>query len=100
MIIIDAPIEWDPKYGPSCHLMSDIVGDEGTAELVAFARKIGLKTQWIQKKGTAYEHFDTFRSMTQAALDAGAKLVDRRTFVGVIKSKKAVASERIAQKPA
>jgi hypothetical protein len=54
------------------HLMSDLPGDEGTVELIAFARRLGLNPSWIQKKGTVLEHFDVTEPKRQQALRAGA----------------------------
>jgi hypothetical protein len=61
----------------SCHMMSTLEGEEGTAELVAFAKRIGLKPEWIQKPGTTHEHFDLTERRRAAALKAGAHEVWR-----------------------
>lgn len=54
------------------HLVSDLPGEEGTAELVAFAKRIGLNPAWIQSRGKPTEHFDVTEAKRQAALRAGA----------------------------
>jgi hypothetical protein len=89
MLIFDDPKIWDPKYGPSSHLMSTIPGEEGTKELKAFAKKIGLNPAWIQKEGTRKEHFDIFKSMINKAIQAGAKQVSSHELVRAIRIKAA-----------
>lgn len=48
-----------------CHLMSDV----DDAELVAFAKRIGLK---LQDAGTFTSHFDVTEPKRRAAVKAGA----------------------------
>jgi hypothetical protein len=60
-----------PKF--SCHMWSDLSGEAGTRELVAFARKLGLRPDWIQKAGTVHEHFDLVPAKRLKAIAAGAK---------------------------
>ena len=50
------------RLGRSSHLVSDLPGEAGTAELVAFARGIGMRATWLQKAGTPHEHFDVFEA--------------------------------------
>ena len=42
-------------------------------ELVAFARKLGLRREWIQHEGTHREHFDVTSMVRRKALDYGAQ---------------------------
>jgi hypothetical protein len=62
MVYIDTPfdIPRDHPTAPRCflghksaHLMAD-----SEAELVAYARKIGMRESWIQRRGTPMVHFD------------------------------------------
>lgn len=56
-VYIDEFRDYGRRIGVSgpfwCHMMAD-----SHDELVAFARSIGFKDQWIQKPGTAWEHYD------------------------------------------
>lgn len=49
------------------HLMADT-----TEELLAFAAALGLNPRWIQKAGTALEHFDVTEPKRDQALRLGA----------------------------
>lgn len=49
------------------HLMADT-----HAELLAFARELGLNPRWIQRAGTPLEHFDVTEPKRQQALRLGA----------------------------
>lgn len=49
------------------HLTADT-----SAELRAFAARLGLRPQWIQYPGTWKEHFDVIESKRQLALKYGA----------------------------
>lgn len=52
------------------HLMAD-----STEELVAFALRLGMRREWIQKPGTAMEHFDLTDSKRTLALRLGARSI-------------------------
>ena len=61
-IYIDTPfdIPTDHPTAPRCfrgrqsaHLMADT-----EAELIAYAKSVGMRKSWIQKRGTACVHFD------------------------------------------
>lgn len=54
------------------HLMSDLPGAEGTAELVAFASRLGQRRAWIQYEGTWKEHFDLTEPKRWQAIGLGA----------------------------
>src|SRR5579859_1711470 len=60
------------------HLFSDLLGRDGTRELVAFAARFGLRAEWIQYAGTYREHFDVREDMGQQMLAAGARLATNR----------------------
>lgn len=78
----------DGKPLRAAHLLSGGVGADGRAELVAFATLIGMKAKWIQKRGTAHEHFDLFGGRIQQAVDAGAIRIDRKRLVQIIRHKR------------
>jgi len=59
-----------------CHMMAD-----STDELVAMATRIGVNSKWIQKPGTAYEHFDISLGKRKLAVSAGAVEVTRKELV-------------------
>lgn len=54
------------------HLMSDLPGQDGTDELIAFARRLGLNPAWIQHEGKPIEHFDLTEPKRQQAIRLGA----------------------------
>lgn len=87
MICFDNPIVWKESLGPSSHLISDLPGEEGTAELVAFAERIGLRRRYLQSRGTRHEHFDIWGIKIQRALEAGALQIDKRRIVEIFRKK-------------
>ena len=56
-----------------CHLTAD-----STEELVAFARKLGLRPAWIQYPGTWKENFDVTQGKRAQAVRLGAVEVSSR----------------------
>lgn len=68
----------------TAHMLSTLHGAEGTAELVAFALRIGMRREWIQYEGTHQEHFDLMGVKCDEAQQAGA-VVARIGFVLVAK---------------
>ncbi|KRA29879.1 MULTISPECIES: DUF4031 domain-containing protein [unclassified Nocardioides] len=75
MIYIDdmqRPAQVGPVEGVWSHLLSDLPGEAGTAELLAFAERLGIDARWIQNAGTATEHFDVREPTRQRALALGA----------------------------
>lgn len=95
MICMDPPMT---HYVPALrreavcvHLFSDRTGAEGTAELVAFAERLGLKRRWIQHEGTYKEHFDVMgRARIDAAIALGATALKRADAVAVWRQKRTV----------
>jgi len=57
--------------------MSHMVADT-TEELVAMAALIGVQPKWIQRAGTAREHFDIAQSKREIALANGAVAITLR----------------------
>lgn len=89
MIVMDPPRP-DTFRGrkiTTAHLVSTLLGAEGTAELVAFAKRIGMKEAWIQHRGEPHEHFDLMGSKCDAAVEAGAT-VDKYALVNAIRAKR------------
>lgn len=66
-----------------CHLTAD-----STEELVSFARKIGMKPQWIQHAGTWKEHFDVTETRRFKAVEHGAVEIGYRDTITFLQAKK------------
>lgn len=64
-----------------CHLFADT-----TAELHAFAEKIGLRMLWFQDK--RYPHYDLTPSRKRQALAAGAEQITTRDWIRRCRSAK------------
>ncbi|MFO0645783.1 MAG: DUF4031 domain-containing protein [Polyangiales bacterium] len=96
MIVIDEARDWggafNRRWGPSAHLVSDLPGEEGTRELVAFARSLGIPAVAIQHAGRYSEHFDLAGPWLEAARQAGAQLVDRYQLVAILRRKRSGAT--------
>ncbi len=93
VICFDHPQNWPRRQGlpPGlcAHLVSDLHGDEGTRELIAFGARLGMKERWLQSRGTYREHFDLFGKHVEEARAAGAVELGRREFVGILRAKRA-----------
>lgn len=98
MIVIDTALDWggafNRRWGPSAHLMSDLFGDEGTRELVAFAEALGIPPMALQHPGTSREHFDLAGPWLEAARAAGATAIDHYQLVAILKAKRARGAPR------
>lgn len=66
-----------------CHMMADT-----TEELLAMAQEIGVDPKWIQKPGTAYEHFDISKQKRAMAVSCGAVEVTSRDLGRMILARK------------
>jgi hypothetical protein len=65
-----------------CHMMADT-----SDELMFMARKLGLRIDWLQKAGTAQEHFDVSLTKRAEAVRNGAQEVTRRELGRLILKK-------------
>lgn len=80
------------RFKQHTHMSSDLPGEAGTAELLAFGRRIGLKAVWLQNRGEPKEHFDVFDGAIERARAAGAVEVSNAEFIErVVKAKRAAA---------
>ncbi|MFM9974514.1 MAG: DUF4031 domain-containing protein [Beijerinckiaceae bacterium] len=68
-----------------CHMVADT-----PEELFAMADRIGVDRKWIQKKGTAYEHFDISKGARSKAVSSGAIEVTSREIGRMIAARKKV----------
>jgi hypothetical protein len=96
VILIDtpSPVRFR-RFKRFSHCMSDLPGVDGTAELMAFGRRIGLKAEWIQKMGSETEHFDLFDGAIDRALAAGAvEVAPRELITRVVQPKRAARRHR------
>lgn len=66
-----------------CHMIAD-----DTAELLAMADRIGVQRKWLQKAGTAHEHFDVCLTKRQAAVAAGAVEVSMMGLGRIIRNRR------------
>jgi len=57
-------------------------------ELMDMVAKLVLHPGWIQKQGTAEEHFDVCMSKRKDAIRLGAKEINRQQLVAVIQGKR------------
>jgi hypothetical protein len=71
------------------HMLSDLPGAEGTAELLAAARACGMPTRFIQYPGTYREHFDIHGPMVDILLARGARMVTNREVGLLLRSRRA-----------
>ena len=65
-----------------CHMVAD-----STDELLDMADKIGVARKWLQRPGTAHEHFDIAMSKRRLAVEAGAIEIDRRRLYEILRAK-------------
>jgi hypothetical protein len=72
-----------------CHMVAD-----DRVELLTMADAIDVQRKWIQKFGTAEEHFDICKSKRAKAVMLGAIEVTQREMVRIIKSKRLKSSKR------
>jgi hypothetical protein len=89
MIVMDPP-RFDTFRGKritTAHLVSTLPGAEGTAELVAFAKSIGMLERWIQYRGEPKEHFDLMGNRCERAVKLGA-VVSRLLVGATIRAKR------------
>jgi pyruvoyl-dependent arginine decarboxylase (PvlArgDC) len=78
-----------------CHMMAD-----STDELLTMADKIGVARKWLQKSGTAYEHFDIAKTKRADAVALGAVEVTSR-YLGrmILQRKKTATRAALESKP-
>ena len=78
---------WPFGHMLMCHMFADT-----TEELMVMADRIGVQRKWIQKAGTADEHFDIAKGKRALAVTGGAIEVDDRTMVEFFRRRRATLS--------
>jgi len=68
--------------------MSHMIADTHE-ELIAMAKRIGVKTKWIQYPGTYNEHFDVCMSHRARAVCFGAIEINFRDYADMVNERKA-----------
>lgn len=68
----DASITSDEDQLVISHMIADT-----HEELIAMARRTGVPSEWIRRRGTAYEYFDVSKRMRLRAIVDGAKEITR-----------------------
>lgn len=66
-----------------CHMLAD-----SREELLAMADLIGVDRKWLQKSGTAQEHFDIAMTKRALAIANGAISVSRRELGEMLKARR------------
>lgn len=98
MIVIDEARDWggafNRRWGPSAHLLSDLPGEGGTRELLAFAAALGIPAAALQNPGSSREHIDLAGPWLEAARAAGASPIDRYRLVEILRAKRAAGAAR------
>lgn len=74
------------------HVLSDIIGPEGSRELRTFVRAYGLRPEWIQYAGTYREHFDVREDTGLLMLAGGARQVTNRELGTLLAARRAAMS--------
>lgn len=82
MIVVDPLFDTTPFTRPNTprcfkntlasHMMTTLEGEEGRRELLAFAKRLGLRPEWIQYPGTRRQHFDLVQAKRARAVTLGA----------------------------
>jgi len=75
------------------HLLSDLLGLEGTRELLDAARACGMPTRFIQYAGAYREHFDVHGEMIDVLLARGARIATNREVGELLRLKRAAISD-------
>ncbi len=70
------------------HVLSDLPGDEGTREVVAFVVRYGLRPEWIQYRGSYREHFDAREPEGLRMIADGARLATNREVGELLRAKR------------
>ena len=93
-IYLDRAIDYHGKFKGCSHLVSNLLvvsnllGEEGTRELIAFATRIGMRREWLQHAGRNTEHFNVFGSRRPRAIKAGAVELGWRGLGRILCAKK------------
>jgi hypothetical protein len=76
----DGKTSWGKKFG--LEFISHMMTDGDTAELVEFAKKIGLKSEWIQDdRPGGRPHYDLTAGKRGAAIRQGAQVVSIKEMI-------------------
>ena len=75
------------------HVLSDLLGEEGSRELRAFAVRYGLRATWVQYAGTYREHHDVPERIGLRMLADGARQVTNRELGQLLAAKRATPND-------
>lgn len=77
--------EMEAQYGRMimCHMVADT-----REELLAMCDLIGVQRKWIQHPDTWKEHFDIAKVKKALAIQHGAILIDRKTYVNMMRRRR------------
>jgi len=100
MLVMDEPRRamFRGRIIRTAHLVSDLPGAEGTAELLAFGRRLDLRPSWLQHAGTPREHFDLMGGRCDLAMTMGA-VVDGSRLVDALRAKRSATATPGCREP-
>ena len=79
------------------HVLSDLEGEEGRRELIAYILPYGMRPGWIQYPGTYREHYDVPEHVGLRMLAAGARPATNREVGELLARKKRhIAEQRLS----
>jgi hypothetical protein len=76
------------------HVLSDVIGPAGSAELRAFVVRYGLRPEWMQYAGTYREHYDAREVEGRLMLQDGARQATNREVGQLLAVKRHAAQTR------
>jgi Protein of unknown function (DUF4031) len=71
------------------HVLSNLIGPEGSRELRSFVAEFGIRPEWVQYPGSYREHFDARAETGLAMLAKGARAATNREVGELLAAKKA-----------
>ena len=77
-VYVDNLRDYGWRHGPSCHLIGDSV-----EELIEFAVRLGMKTEWFQPKSSP--HFDLNAEGREIAVQNGAIELNQRELIAKLR---------------
>jgi len=79
------------------HVLSDLPGIAGSAELREFVRACGMRPEWVQYPGSYREHFDALERLGTCLMRHGARVVGNHEVALLLRARRTGNVERLGQ---